>query len=40
MGHTRQVYEIVDADHYIVRLQTSRDGRDWSTFLEADYRRA
>ena len=38
MGHSRQVYD-VEGDRCRFLLQYSRDGREWTTFLESAFRR-
>lgn len=38
MGQSRQIYDIRDQELRF-SLQSSRDGREWSTFIEAVYRR-
>lgn len=39
MGSSRQVYEVGDRE-YRFSLQSSPDGRTWSTFMDSAYRRA
>jgi len=38
MGHSRQVYR-VGVDAYDFRLESSQDGKTWSTFMDGSYRR-
>jgi hypothetical protein len=37
-GFSRQIYTVA-AGEYLLTLQNSRDGKEWSTFLEGRYRR-
>lgn len=39
VAHSRHVYEVLGDGQYRMKLQSSRDGREWQTFLEGVYRR-
>jgi hypothetical protein len=39
MGHHRYVYQVVDADRFRFRMESSTDGERWSPMLEGEYRR-
>ncbi len=39
MGHTRYSYQFTDVDHYVMRLDQSKDGRSWQPFVEGKYKR-
>lgn len=39
-GHVRYVYVFTGPDSYEFRMEGSRDGREWSRWMEARYRRA
>ena len=39
MGHSRYVYLFEGDGRYTFRIEHSRDGKDWSTFLMAHYTR-
>ena len=39
MGHARYVYDFEGDRKYSFRIEQSRDGKDWSTFMEGTYTR-
>ncbi len=39
MGHGRYTYVFQGSDAYTFKLENSRDGQNWATFLEGSYRR-
>ncbi len=40
MGHARYSHAMPDADHYVFRIETSRDGATWQPMMEGRYTRA
>jgi hypothetical protein len=39
MGWSRYVYVVESADRYVFRIEHSRDGNEWSAFMEGVYTR-
>lgn len=39
MGYGRYVYVLKGDGRYAFRMETSQDGRQWMTFMDAEYRR-
>lgn len=40
MGHSRYTYEFQDDRTYTFKLEQSRDGKSWSTFVDGTYKRS
>ena len=39
MGHARYLYEMLADDHYRFCIEMSQDGEQWSSMMNAEYRR-
>lgn len=39
-GHGRYTYKLLGPDRYSFRMETSKDGNEWSTMMDGDFTRA
>jgi hypothetical protein len=39
MGHSRYVYSIDGPNNFTLKIENSKDGKEWATFMEGKYAR-